>query len=132
MCQSESEYDLSLQVISLTEKLQAKEVTERAPSAAQRHDLPLAATQPGSTKMEDRLSSGSGGSAVMDEDGRQQLLDSGDSYFDYPGCMVPVDGVQSEEDNRSMDGQSYFPGDVFAVAGSEHEEGEPMGWWVWS
>ncbi|OWM71552.1 homeobox-leucine zipper protein HAT5 [Punica granatum] len=127
---------LKSEVISLTEKLQAKEATGGAPTAAQGHDpTPSASTlQLGSVKVEDRLSSGSGGSAVVDEDGRQ-LLDSGDSYFDYPGCIGPVDGVQSEEDDRSEDGQSYFPGDVFAAAAAaaaEHEEGEPMGWWVWS
>lgn len=104
-----------MQVVSLTEKLQAKEVTGRAQAAARRHDLPLAEIQPSSTKVEDRLSSGSGGSAVMDEERQQQLLDSGDSYFHYPGSMAPVDGIQSEEDDRSVDGQSYFPDDVLPL-----------------
>ena len=91
-----------------------------------------------SVKVEDRLSTGSGtGSAVVDEEG-PQLVDSGDSYFQscvqYPaGCMAAMDGVQSEEDDGSDDGRSYFS-NVFAAAEHQQhaEEGEPLGWWVWS
>ncbi|XP_050382732.1 homeobox-leucine zipper protein HAT5 [Argentina anserina] len=102
-----------------------------------------------SAKVEDRLSSGSGGSAVVDEEG-PQLVDSGDSYFpsscdvhnfnpppphdDLHHCMGLVDGVQSEEDDVSDDGRTYFS-DVFATAAVQHqppEEGVSMGWWVWS
>lgn len=81
-------------------------------------------------KVEDRLSSRSGESAVSDEEG-PQLVDSGDSYFlceNYPGC------VAQSEDDGSNDGQSYFSG-VFAAATEQphhEEEEEPMGWWVWS
>lgn len=82
-----------------------------------------------SVKVEDRLSTGSDGSAVVDEDG-PQLLDSGDSYFpdnDYSSCMAAVDGINSEEDDGSDDGRGYFS-DVFAV----EEPQEPIGWCIWS
>ncbi|XP_060191238.1 homeobox-leucine zipper protein HAT5 [Lycium barbarum] len=95
-------------------------------------------------KAEDRLSSGSGGSAVVDEHS-PQLVDSGDSYFhadhkEYPpgpgGCNIPppVDGLQSEEDDGSDDGSchGYFS-NVFVAAEEQHQdEGEePLGWF-WS
>lgn len=89
-------------------------------------------------KAEDRLSTGTGGSAVVDEDG-PQLVDSGDSYFpnnDY-NCIGPMDhgGIHSEEDDGSDDGCGYFTHVlVAATADQQHpqEEGEPLGWWVWS
>lgn len=89
-------------------------------------------------KVEDRLSTGSGGSAVVDEDG-PHLVDSGDSYFpnnEYPGCVALIDGVHSEEDDGSDDGRSYFS-EVYVAAEPHHhhqqqEEEQPMGWWVWS
>ena len=109
----------------------------------QKADPPLPVTADGeavvlvTVKVEDRLGSGSGsgGSAVVDEDGLQ-LVDSGDSYFpaddDYRGCMGPVDGMQSEEDDGSDDNQSYFS-DVLAAAEQQHHEaGEALSWWVWS
>ncbi|KAJ4973695.1 hypothetical protein NE237_006869 [Protea cynaroides] len=66
-------------------------------------------------KVEDRLSSGSGGSAVVDiEDTGLQMVDSGDSYFlddeYHHGCMDgggAVDGVQSEDDDGSDNGGTY-------------------------
>ncbi|KAK9271504.1 hypothetical protein L1049_001863 [Liquidambar formosana] len=129
---------LKSEVVSLTEKLQAKEETG-APISGQKSD-PLPADVANisalqfTVKVEDRLSTGSGGSAVVDEDG-PQLVDSGDSYFpadEYPGCVARVDGIQSEEDDGSDDGRSYFS-NVFAVAEQQHnEEGEAWGWWVWS
>lgn len=135
-----SEYDsilkekekLKSEVVSLTEKLQAKEVTgtptltvqKVEPLQADAADVPPV---PCSVKVEDRLSSGSGASAVVDEDG-PQLLDSGDSYFqnaEYPGCL----GVQSEEDDGSDDGQSYFS-DALVLPEHHHEEGDAL-LWVW-
>lgn len=79
-------------------------------------------------KVEDRLSTGSDGSAVVDDD-CPQLLDSGDSYFPnvYSCCLAAVDGINSEEDDGSDDGRSYFT-DVFAEA----EQQEPIGWCIWS
>lgn len=91
-------------------------------------------------KVEDRLSTGSGGSAVVDEDG-PHLVDSGDSYFpdnEYPRCVAPIDGIHSEEDDGSDDGRSYFSEVFVAAEPQQHhhhhhqEEEEPMGWWVWS
>lgn len=126
-------------MFSLTEKLQAMEVAGAAISAPKSDPLPGDVTYVSaiqfSVKVEDRLSSGSGGSAVLDEDG-PQLVDSGDSYFpsdNYLGYVVPVYRVQSEEDDRSDDGRSYFS-DVFAAAEHQQhpEEEEPLGWWVWS
>ena len=83
---------------------------------------------PCSVKVEDRLSSGSGASAVVDEDG-PQLRDSGDSYFqnaEYPGCL----GVQSEEDDGSDDGQSYFS-DALVLPEPHEEGGVGWTWWGW-
>ncbi|EXC31623.1 Homeobox-leucine zipper protein HAT5 [Morus notabilis] len=129
---------LKAEVASLTEKLQAKEEGAGAPPPAQKSEslagdmTEIMGLQFG-VKAEDRLSTGSGGSAVVDEEG-PQLVDSGDSYFQsvqYPGCMGTVDGVHSEEDDGSDDGRSYFP-DVFAAA-EQQQEGENLEcWWVWS
>ncbi|KAA8548088.1 hypothetical protein F0562_004651 [Nyssa sinensis] len=123
---------LKAEVVSLTEKLQAKEVAGAPKSEPLPADAPLVSTLLVNVKVEDRLSTGSGGSAVVDEDG-PQLVDSGDSYFpndEYPGCVAP-----SEEDDGSDDGRSCFP-DVFMVVEQEreqqqHDEGEPLSWWVW-
>ncbi|CAL5325231.1 unnamed protein product [Camellia sinensis] len=136
-------HKLKVEVLSLTEKLQAKEVAAGAPIPAPKSDPPPLPPPPEkeedivthtstiqlNVKAEDHLSTGSGGSAVVDEDG-PQLVDSGDSYFlnnDYPGCVV-----QSEEDDGSDDGRGYFAEVFVAVEPQQHEEGEPLGWWVWS
>lgn len=148
-------------MVSITEKLEAK----GAAFAADHHgdekcdpghlfpgekemimDVNVPISLQFSVKVEDRLSSGSGGSAVVDEEGPQHV-DSGDSYFPsscdvhnyspphddhHHHCMGIVDGVHSEEDDGSDDGRSYFS-DVFAVAEQQQpEEGVSMGWWVWS
>lgn len=114
----------------MTEKLQPK---EPAGEPGQKSDpLPVDAPpclQLTAVKVEDRLSTGSDGSAVVDDDG-PQLLDSGDSYFpnnDYPGCVAAVDGINSEEDDGGDDGRSYFS-DVFEVA----EQQVPISWCIWS
>jgi homeobox-leucine zipper protein len=125
---------IGLQVVSLTEKLQPKEVAGAAISAQKPDPLPDVSALQLSVKAEDRLSSGSGGSAVVDEDG-PQLVDSCGSYFpsdNYTGCVAPVDGVQSEEDDRSDDARSYFS-DVFAAAEHQQQQEEvSLGWWVWA
>ncbi|KAG8384812.1 hypothetical protein BUALT_Bualt04G0157300 [Buddleja alternifolia] len=120
---------LKSELVSLTENLQPKEPAEEPD---QKSD-PLPAEAPPclqlNVKVEDRLSTGSNGSAILDDDG-PQLLDSGDSYFpnnEFPGCVAAVDGVNSEEDDGSDDGRSYFS-DVFAAA----EQQEPMGWCIWA
>ncbi|OMO80725.1 hypothetical protein CCACVL1_12796 [Corchorus capsularis] len=124
---------LKSEVASLTEKLQAKDATAE-PVVSQKVELlpveTVSSTQ-FNVKVEDRLSTGSAGSAVVDEDA-PQLVDSGDSYFpndEYPGCVCPIDGAQSEEDDGSDDGRSYFS-NVFTATEQQHEE--PLGWWVWS
>ncbi|KAK6129316.1 hypothetical protein DH2020_036924 [Rehmannia glutinosa] len=121
---------LKAELISLTEKFEPKEPIGES---GKKPD-PIPADAPPcldlTVKVEDRLSTGSDGSAVVDDDGRQ-LLDSGDSYFpnnDYPDCMAAVDGgINSEEDDGSDDGRGYFS-DVFGAA----EQQEPMGWCIWS
>lgn len=128
------------QIACLMEKLKAKEEAGGAVAEAVQkpETLPgdmvseIMGMQLISVKVEDRLSTGSGtGSAVVDdhEEG-PQLVDSGDSYFQscvqYPAAM---EGVQSEEDDGSDDGRSYFS-DVFAAA-EQPEEGEGLAWWVW-
>ncbi|PSR87590.1 Homeobox-leucine zipper protein [Actinidia chinensis var. chinensis] len=122
---------LKAEVVSLTEKVQAKEVAG-AKSDSVPEDVPILSPLQLNVKAEDRLCSG--GSAVVDEDG-PQLMDSGDSYFlndNYPGCMGPVDSLQSEEDDGSGDGQSFFSCALAAAEQQLHGEGEPLGWWVWS
>lgn len=122
---------LKSEVLSLTVKLEAKEVSTEPvlgqisnPSAAEM--VHVSAVQL-SVKVEDRLSSGSGESVVMDEEG-PQLLDSGDSYFpsnEYSACVGPV----SKEDDGSDDGRSYFS-HVFVDADQQQHE-EHLGFWVW-
>ncbi|KAJ9135295.1 hypothetical protein P3X46_032498 [Hevea brasiliensis] len=121
---------LKSEVVSLTEKLEAKDVTGALPqqnSDSLQVDIANACDVQMGVKVEDRLSSGSTRSAVVDEDS-PQLLDSGDSFFqndNYGGCVIggPGDSVQSEEDDGSDD--------VFVTAGDQQEE-EPLPWWVWS
>ncbi|KAJ4973517.1 hypothetical protein NE237_006691 [Protea cynaroides] len=131
---------LKAEVVSLTEKLQAKEAT--GPMVVG----PMVELQGGASseegvvqirvKVEDRLSSGSGGSAVVDvEDAGLQMVDSGDSYFPddkyHHGCMDgggAVDGVQSEDDDGSDNGGTYLSG-VFATADHQPQEpAEPLVW----
>ncbi|KAK6913126.1 Homeobox domain [Dillenia turbinata] len=128
---------LKSEVVSLTEELQAKELAG-APLHNEKSDQLLvdathvAALQT-SVKVEDRLSSGTGGSAVVDEDG-PQLVDSGDSYFpndNYLECVAPVEMVPSEEDDGSEDGRNYLSDVFVATEQHHHEEGEALGWWVW-
>ncbi|KAJ9152468.1 hypothetical protein P3X46_026030 [Hevea brasiliensis] len=117
---------LKSEVVSLTVKLETKEVTE-APVPGQKSDsVPVDTANACGVKMgvkvEDHLSSGSAGSAVVDEHS-PQLLDSGDSFFqndNYGGCLIggPVDGVQSVEDDGSEVCRSYFS-DVFLNTGGQ-------------
>ncbi|XP_020232165.1 homeobox-leucine zipper protein HAT5 [Cajanus cajan] len=126
---------LKSEVESLNEKLQlqAKEVPEEPLYDKKVDPLPVDNIAPiFSTRVEDHLSSGSVGSAVVDEGSPQLVVDSVDSYFpadNYGGCVGPVERVQSEEEDGSDDGRSYF--DVLVVSETEHQnhEGEPLGWW---
>ena len=118
----------------MTEKLQAKDVATEPTTGQKAEILPVevVSSLQFSVKVEDRLSTGSAGSAVVDEDA-PHLVDSGDSYFpsdEYPGCVGPVYGVQPEEDDGSDDGQSYFSNVFAATQQQQHEE--PLGWCVWS
>lgn len=130
-------------MVSLTERLHGKDDEEAGGGGAveaQKKSEHIPGETTGmmgslhfSVKVEDRLSTGSGGSAVVDEEGPVQLVDSGDSYFPtnqyHPGGPVGR-LIHSEEDDASDDGRSYFS-DVFA-ASQHQEEGEGLGWWVWS
>lgn len=124
-------------MVSLHEKLQveAKEMPGEPISDRKAETLPVDIAQIFSMKVEDHFSTGSVGSAVVDEGSPQLVVDSVDSYFpadnNYGGCMAPVERVQSEEDDGSDDGRSYFS-DVFVATETEHqnnEEGEALGWW---
>ncbi|KAF7819604.1 homeobox-leucine zipper protein HAT5 [Senna tora] len=130
---------LKSEVVALNEKLQVKEMPGAAAPLADEKADPLLmeiaqmSALPFNMKVEDRLSSGSGGSAVVDQGSPQLLVDSVDSYFpaadNYEECMVGVNRVQSEEDDGSDDGRSYFS-DVFVApepAHGNHEEGEALG-----
>lgn len=120
----------------MTEKLQTKEVytVAKEPESLGVDTANVYPLQV-SAKVEDRLSSGTAGSAVVDVDS-PQLLDSGNSFFQngngYAVCAIPGDGIHSEEDDGSDDGRSYFS-DVFVEPGQQHQEvEEPLGWWMWS
>ncbi|KAI7751540.1 hypothetical protein M8C21_013399, partial [Ambrosia artemisiifolia] len=121
---------LKAEVVSLTEKMQTKEVSETfivgqglSSAAEAARDVPALLDN---VKVEDHFSTGSGGSAVVDDHEGPQLVDSGDSYFlddDYPHeYVVPVD--QSEEDDGSDDGQNQFG---YAFETVDHEEGDGLG-----
>ncbi|XP_022751898.1 homeobox-leucine zipper protein HAT5-like [Durio zibethinus] len=118
---------LKSEVASLTEKLQARDGAREAIRGQKDELLPaeLFSSFQFSVKVEDGQSTGSAGSAVVDEDA-PQLVDSGDSYFtndEYPGCVGPID------DDGSDDGRSFFS-NVFTASEQQHEE--TIGWWVWS
>ncbi|KAI9078006.1 hypothetical protein K1719_039931 [Acacia pycnantha] len=133
---------LKSEVVALNEKLLAKEMPGEALPEEKAEplimELAQMSTLPFNVKLEDRLSSGSGGSAVVDEDAPQLVVDSVNSYFSpepFEGCMARVDRVQSSSsEDGSDDGGSYFF-DVFAPPEPEHqhhEEGEALYWWAWS
>ncbi|XP_051141250.1 homeobox-leucine zipper protein HAT5 [Andrographis paniculata] len=121
---------LRAELLSLTEKLQPKE--PRGDQSDQQNTNspdPLPAAAPPCLqfigKVEDRLSTGSNSSGVVDEDaaGPQLDLDSGDSYF-------PSNNDYSEQE----DGRRYFPDMFTAAAAAVGEQQEHMGWCatIWS
>lgn len=128
---------LKSEVVSLTEKLEAKDMTgePQQKSDSLTADIASGFSPQMGVKAEDHLSSGSTRSAVVD--GSPQLLDSEDSFFENNNCGEciiggPVDFLQSEEDDGgSDDGRSYFS-DVFVTAGEQQEDEQPLEWWVWS
>jgi homeobox-leucine zipper protein len=109
---------LKAELLALTQKLQPKEPTgepDRISDPLRAADAP--------PKVEDRLSTDSNGSAVLDDDNTRFDLDTGDSYFpsnEYPGCVAAEEGDD--------DGRRYFS-DAFAAV---EEEEEPIGWCIWS
>lgn len=133
-----------LQVVSLNEKLQveAKEMPGGEPSSSDKKaadPLPVDIAQIFNMKVEDHMSSGSVGSAVVDEGSPHPVVVDSvvDSYFPADnygggGCVAPVERVvQSEEEDGSDDGRSYL--EVFASSETEHqnheEGGEALNWW---
>lgn len=119
---------LKAEIISLTEKFQSEEPSGEPAVFLKPEPVPL--DVPVVMKAEDRLSTRSDGSAVVDEEGRQ-LLDSGDSsYFpdeEYPGSMVAFNAVNSEDDG-SEDSGIYFS-QAFAMPEPPQEQ---LGWCIWS
>ncbi|XP_061353745.1 homeobox-leucine zipper protein HAT5 [Gastrolobium bilobum] len=126
---------LKSEVVSLNEKLQvqAKEMPGEPLLEKKADPLQVDIAQIFRLKAEDHLSTGSVGSAVVDEGSPQLVVDSVDSYFpadNYGGCVVPLERVQSEEEDGSDDGRSYL--DVFVAHETDHpnhEEGEALAWW---
>lgn len=119
---------LKSEVASLNEKLQvqAKEMPGEPLSDKKDDPLPVDIAQIFSMKVEDHMSSGSVGSAVVDEGSPQLVVDSVDSYFPADNYVAPVQ-TQSEEEDGSDDGRSYL--DVFVASETEqqnHEEGEAL------
>ncbi|XP_071731104.1 homeobox-leucine zipper protein HAT5 [Rutidosis leptorrhynchoides] len=131
---------LKAEVVSLTEKLQPKEVAEISATGqesgtgvAEAGDVQVGPIE--NVKLEDHFSTGSGGSAVVDDlDGPQLVDSSGDSYFhenDYAREYAPpVD--QSEEDDGSDDGQNHFMYPYVNADHHHHVNDDSLGWWVWS
>jgi homeobox-leucine zipper protein len=163
-------------VVSLTEKLQEKEEVEGGGGAAaeftaadvkQPSQLAVdpeesaTAFEEQQVKSEDRLSTGSGGSTVVDKDA--QVLGAGgglaavdssvESYFPggddhYNDCgMGPVGHhfaaeFQSEEDDGagSDEGCSYYVDDAAVAAAAlfvghapyHHEDDGHINWWMWN
>ncbi|MCL7023422.1 hypothetical protein MKW94_020907 [Papaver nudicaule] len=136
---------LKSEVVTLNGKLQTNKEFTGMVEASQKHDPPILFNNKNDDtttnqmlgdcafkiKTEDHLSSGSGGSAVVDEHDGPQLVDSGDSYFPdgvYYGYMGPVDvtHVQSEEDDGSDDNQGYW-----AAEHQQEHDAEPLNWWTW-
>lgn len=112
-----STFPCIFQVISLTEKLQSKAAALTAAAASVNDPASLGVPK----KAEDRLSTGSGGSAVVDAN---QLLHSSEESCLPDGyhSMGPVDvRVHSEEDDASDEGCNYYS-----------EEDAQLGWWVWN
>lgn len=131
----ESFFCVSTQVTSLTEKLQAKEgetaneppAQVPQPNQQQLDPVNVNRFEP-AIKIEDRLSSGSVGSAVLDEDA-PQLLDSCDSYFP---SIVPIHSEEDNNNNGSDNDRSCFA-DVFVPTTSpSHDHGESLGLWGWT
>ncbi|XP_004489298.3 homeobox-leucine zipper protein HAT5 [Cicer arietinum] len=126
---------LKSEVVSLNEKLQvqAKEMLGEPLLDKEANPLPIEIAQIFSIKVDDHMSAGSVGSAVVDEGSPHVVVDSVDSYFpadNYGGCVAPIERVQSEEDDGSDDGRSYF--NVFVASETEqqnHGEGEALNWW---
>ncbi|KAK7271686.1 hypothetical protein RJT34_27785 [Clitoria ternatea] len=124
---------LKSEVVSLNEKLQVEVKEVPGETLSDKKGDPLAVDNMVpifSTKVEDHLSSGSVGSAVVDEGSPQLVVDSVDSYFpadNYGGCVGPIERVQSEEEDGSDDGRSYL--DVFVASETQHQNHEALSWW---
>nr|GMD56199.1 homeobox-leucine zipper protein HAT5 [Ipomoea batatas] len=124
---------LKAELASLNEKLEAKEVV--SPKAASGDPVvpgDAAAAVGANVKVEDRLSSGSAGSAVVDQDS-PQLVDSGDSYFhnhhNYHECGGGgLQALQSEEDDGSDDGQNNYFSAMSFVQMVCHDVGFIVSW----
>lgn len=123
-----------LQVVSLNEKLQvqAKEMPIEPSSDNKAEPLAVDIAQIFNMKVEDHMSSGSVGSAVVDEGSPHIVVDSVDSYFpadNYDGCVAPIERVQSEEEDGSDDGRSYLDVFVASETDQQNHEGEALNWW---
>lgn len=124
---------LKSEVASLTEKCQAQGLNggeAPIPSELLLAEIAHVSAPHSGRKAEDRLSSGSDSSAVID-DNCPQLIDSGDSYFpssEYP--QLP-NGLQIEHDDTN-DNSNYLFSDMFAAANQQNQEGGPPSWWTWT
>ncbi|XP_072979697.1 homeobox-leucine zipper protein HOX16-like [Typha angustifolia] len=132
---------LRSQVFVLTEKLHGKETTTEEnhglkleEQVAATDQLVGAAAVDSPPKSEDRLSSETGGSAVMDAEGAINNLvvdSSGESYFleEYQ-CVGPVDG-EEDDGGGSDEGCSYYTDALLLDNHGPVEDGIQLGWSVW-
>ncbi|KAI4375325.1 hypothetical protein MLD38_013208 [Melastoma candidum] len=117
---------LILELDSLNKELESKGMATGATAGIKPDTPPPPELPQFNVKVEDRLSSGSGGSVVVD------LLDSGNSCFpgdEYNHCMA---AEQWEEDYRNNHSSgSYFPEALAAGEAEIQEEVLGLGWWPW-
>lgn len=125
------------QVIALTEKLQSKAAAGSTGIKVDDHagsnsDDPMSLNV--QKKTEDRLSTGSGDSAVIDVEGANHLMDSSEeSYFpeDYH-CMDPADAQVHSEDDVSDEGCNYYSDGIFTVEHHHHQGEDSQLGWIWN
>ncbi|OIV90289.1 hypothetical protein TanjilG_13144 [Lupinus angustifolius] len=113
---------LKSEVLSLHEKLQveAKEIEREEPISDKKAET---------VALDIAQITGSVSSGIVDEGSPQIVVDSVDSYFPAENyVMEPIERVQSEEDDGSDDGTSYFS-DVFVAHENEQQNNEALGWW---
>ncbi|WOL12124.1 homeobox-leucine zipper protein HOX16-like [Canna indica] len=129
---------LRSEVNSLIEKLQGKEQGTSGVTGLKSDDQVASSADliaPNiRQKVEDMLSTGSGGSAVIETEGTNQLAESSrESYLPegYNCAGLVGGGIQTEEDDLSDEACNYYPDGLFMEQHNQ-EEAQLGGWWFWN